>query len=156
MEPLLLSLHIVAGILFVGPVAVATSLFPRYAPLAAPPPPGADPGVDPGGRGPDTARLLHRITHRYGVLAVTVPVAGLVLALVQGRAGDVWVVVAMVLTAVAGALLVLRIAPAQREALDSPDDGARLRRLGAMTGVFNLLWAAVVVLMVSRPGSSPS
>ncbi|WP_269781556.1 hypothetical protein [Nocardia bovistercoris] len=35
MESLLLSVHVVAGILFVGPVAVATSLFPRYAPVTA-------------------------------------------------------------------------------------------------------------------------
>ena len=64
------------------------------------------------------------------------------------------VIVAMVLTAIAGALLALQIAPRQHEALDSPDDGSQLRRLAMLTGIFNLLWAVVVVLMIVRPGSS--
>ncbi|OLL71454.1 integral membrane protein [Pseudonocardia sp. Ae168_Ps1] len=87
------------------------------------------------------------------MLAIGVPVVGLVLAAVQGRTTEVWVVVAMVLTALAGGLLALRIAPDQREALDRPDDGTRLRRLAMTSGVFNLLWAVVVVLMIVRPGS---
>jgi len=146
MESFLLSVHVVAGILFVGPVTVATSLFPRYAPTTA----AADPGST---RDAGTARLLHRITRSYGVMALVVPVVGLVLAMVQGRATEIWVVVAMVLTAVAGALLALRIAPAQSDALARPDDGSRLRGLGMLTGVFNLLWVVVVVLMIVRPGS---
>ncbi|ALE74240.1 membrane protein [Pseudonocardia sp. EC080610-09] len=145
MEAFLLSVHVVAGILFVGPVAVTTSLFPRYAPVTV-----AAAGAE---RSPDVARLLHRITRVYGVLAIAVPVVGLVLAAVQGRTTEVWVVVAMVLTALAGGLLALRIAPDQREALDRPDDGTRLRRLAMTSGVFNLLWAVVVVLMIVRPGS---
>jgi hypothetical protein len=145
MEAFLLSVHVVAGILFVGPVAVTTSLFPRYAPVTVAPARAE--------RSPDVARLLHRITRVYGVLAIAVPVVGLVLAVAQGRTTEVWVVVAMVLTALAGGLLALRIAPGQREALDRPDDGTRLRRLAMTSGVFNLLWAVVVVLMIVRPGS---
>ncbi|GAA1014433.1 membrane protein [Nocardiopsis tropica] len=145
MESLLLSVHIVAGILFVGPVAVAASLFPRFAPVPA----------APGAPSPDgderTARLLHRITRVYGVAALVVPVLGLVLAVVQGRATDVWVIVAMALTAVAGALLALQIAPLQAEVLESGAD--HLRRLGMLTGLFNVLWVIVVVLMVVRPGA---
>jgi hypothetical protein len=137
MEPFLLSVHVLAGILFVGPVAVTTSLFPRYA--------LADAG---------TAAVLHRITRVYGVLAVVVPVVGLALAGVQGRTTEVWVVIAMVLTAIAGALLMLQIVPGQSAALAAPDDGTQLRRLAMLAGVFNLLWAVVVVLMVSRPGGS--
>lgn len=145
MESFLLSVHVVAGILFVGPVAVATSLFPRYAPAAA--------GAEAAG----TARLLHRITRTYGALALVVPLVGLTLALVQGRTSDVWVLVAMVLTAIAGGVLALQIAPRQREALEaSGSDGAALRTLGMLAGVFNLLWALVVVLMVVRPGASAS
>lgn len=149
MQSLLLSLHVVAGILFVGPVAVVTSLFPRYAPVAVTPE-----GAPAAPRSTHTARLLHRITRTYGVLAIAVPVIGLVLAAVQGRIGDTWVVVAMVLTGIAGGLLAVAIAPLQQEALTAPDDGARLRLLGMLTGLFNLLWVVVVVLMVVRPGSS--
>lgn len=149
MQAFLLSVHVVAGILFVGPVAVAASLFPRYAPVQAP----ADSPV-PDERSLDTARALHRITRVYGYLAVIVPVVGLVLAGVQGRTTEVWIIVAMVLTAIAGALLVLQITPRQRHALDRRDDGSQLRRLGMFTGIFNLLWAVVVVLMIIRPGST--
>lgn len=145
MESLLLSVHVVAGILFVGPVAVATSLFPRYAPVG---------GAQRVERGVDTARVLHRITRVYGVLAIAVPVVGLALAFVQGRTSEVWVVVAMVLTAIAGGGLALQIVPLQQQALTSLDDGAQLRRLGMVTGLFNLLWVLVVVLMIVRPGSS--
>jgi zinc transporter ZupT len=98
--------------------------------------------------------VLHRITRVYGLLAIAVPVVGLVLASVQGRTSEVWVVVAMVLTAVAGGLLALQIAPLQGEALTAPDDGSRLRRLGMLTGLYNVLWVVVVVLMIVRPGSS--
>ncbi|MFJ3407537.1 hypothetical protein [Promicromonospora sp. NPDC090134] len=149
MENLLLSAHVLAGILFVGPVAVTTSLFPRFVPVSAP---AADPSAR-SGRSASVARMLHGVTRVYGLLALVVPVFGLVLAAVQGRLGEIWVVVAMVLTAVAGGLLALRIAPGQRAALDAPGDAGRLRALTLLTGVFNLLWAAVVVLMVVRPGS---
>jgi len=139
----------VAGILFVGPVAVATSLFPRYAPVTV-----SLGGPQPDERSLDTARVLHRITRVYGLLAIAVPVGGLLLASVQGRTSEVWVVVAMVLTAIAGGLLALQIAPLQQQALTTPDDGTQLRRLGMVTGLFNLLWVVVVVLMIVRPGSS--
>jgi hypothetical protein len=144
MEKLLLSAHVLAGILFVGPVAVAASLFPRFAPVV----PARDEA-----RSVAVARLLHRVSRSYGMLALIVPVVGLVLAAVQDRIGEIWITTAMVLTALAGGLLALRIAPLQKEALDSPDDGTRLRTIGALSGIFNLLWAAVVVLMIVRPGA---
>nr|WP_262391515.1 hypothetical protein [Nocardiopsis sp. CNR-923] len=39
MEHVLLSVHVLASIVFVGGATVATSLFPRYAPVAEPRPP---------------------------------------------------------------------------------------------------------------------
>lgn len=149
MENLLLSAHVLAGILFVGPVAVTTSLFPRFAPLAA----GTADTAARSERSASVARMLHGVTRVYGMLALVVPVIGLVLAAVQGRLGEIWIVTAMVLTAVAGGLLALRITPGQRAVLESPGDAARLRGLSMLTGIFNLMWAAVVVLMVVRPGS---
>ncbi|QCB92696.1 hypothetical protein [Cellulomonas shaoxiangyii] len=149
MERLLLAAHVVAGILFVGPVAVTTSLFPRYAPLAG----RLGGAADGDGRSASVAAVLHRVTRLYGALALAVPLIGLVLAAVQGRLTEVWITLAMVLTAVAGGVLVLRITPIQREALRTPDDGARLRVLRGLAGVFNLLWTTVVVLMVVRPGA---
>jgi hypothetical protein len=146
-ESILLAAHVLAGILFVGPVAVTTSLFPRFAPIIG------EAGERDARRDPAVAAALLRIIRVYGALALIVPVVGLVLALVQGRLGEIWITVAMVLTAIAGALLILRIVPAQRDALAAPDDGRRLRTIGMLTGVFNVLWAAVVVLMIVRPGA---
>jgi uncharacterized membrane protein len=166
MEGFLLSVHVLAGIVFVGGSAVAASLFPRYAPVAAGVAAGITGGTAAGAdaaAGPQPARedersravavALHRITRVYGILGVTVPVVGIALAIVQGRMGEVWINIAMVLTAVAGALLAFLIYPGQRDALAEPDAGQRLRSLGMLAGVYNLLWAAVVVLMIVRPGA---
>jgi hypothetical protein len=144
MQAVLLSVHVLAGILFVGPVAVAASLFPRYAPVA-----GAVEGAD---RSVGVARALHRITRVYGVLALAVPVIGFALAGVQGRSTEVWIIAALVLTAIAGGLLAVQIAPRQRRVLAAAGGESELRTLAMVTGIFNLLWVIVVVLMVVHPG----
>jgi hypothetical protein len=163
MEDLLLSIHVLAGIVFVGGSAVATSLFPRYVPIAVPAgatvptgaPARADGGEDEGGeRSRRTALALHRITRGYALFGIVVPVVGIALALVQGRMAELWVNVAMVLTAAAGVLLAWQIHPRQREALREPGEKSALSRLSMWTGFYNLLWAAVVVLMIVRPGSA--
>jgi hypothetical protein len=152
LKGLLLSVHVLAGIVFVGGSAVAASLFPRYAPLAATVPAGAPPA--PGGeRNEAVALVLHRITRVYGLLGIVVPVVGIVLAVVQGRMAEIWINVAMLLTAAAGLLLALVIYPRQKAALAAPDDGARLRSLAMYAGIYNVLWAVVVVLMIVRPGA---
>ncbi|MEV4160095.1 hypothetical protein [Nonomuraea dietziae] len=161
MEKLLLSVHVLAGIVFVGGSAVATSLFPRYAPVAASVPAGTAGGGAAAGtlqeasgeRNRSVAVALLRITRGYSLFGIVVPVVGIVLALVQGRMGEIWITVSMVLTAAAGVLLALWIYPLQREALAEPDDGARLRRLSMLAGIYNLLWAVVVVMMIVRPGA---
>ena len=56
-------------------------------------------------------------------------------------------------TAAAGLLLALVIYPRQKAALAEPDDGARLRSLAMYAGIYNVLWAVVVVLMIVRPGA---
>ncbi|WP_327580489.1 hypothetical protein OHA25_31015 [Nonomuraea sp. NBC_00507] len=158
MDHVLLSIHVLASIVFVGGSAVAASLFPRYAPLApaAGPPDEPSPSASPPGeRSPAVAALLHRITGGYAAFGLIVPVAGIALALVQGRMGEIWINVAMVLTIVAGGLLATQIYPRQRAALSTPDDGRRLRTLSMLAGVYNLVWAVVVVLMIVRPGAVP-
>lgn len=61
----------------------------------------------------------------------------------------------------AAGLLVLRILPGQDGALtavqaddDTVTAPAVAARLAMLTGVFNLLWAVVTVLMIIRPGST--
>ncbi|MFD3702574.1 hypothetical protein ACFWUP_05455 [Nocardia sp. NPDC058658] len=146
MEHVLLSVHVLAGIVFVGGSAVAASLFPRYAPVAGP-----DPAAI---RSASVAVAMHRITRSYAKLAIIVPVIGIALATIQGRMNEIWITTAMITTAIAGALLAVQIVPLQREALDTPDDGKRLRMLSMLAGIYNLLWTAVVVLMIVRPGSA--
>ncbi|SEF88310.1 hypothetical protein SAMN05444920_101921 [Nonomuraea solani] len=140
MEGFLLSVHVLGAIVFVGGPAVATSLFPKYA-LADE-------------RGRPVAVAMHRITRGYSLFGLVVPVAGMTLASVQGRMGEIWVIVSMVLTLAAGLLLALRIYPRQRDVLAAPGDPAKLKGLSMLAGFYNLLWAAVVVLMIVRPGSA--
>ncbi|MFD8296128.1 hypothetical protein [Streptomyces bauhiniae] len=148
MTKVLLSLHVLAALLAVGPVAVAASMFPptlRRA-LAGP----AD--------GEDTARTtlrtLHRICRVYAGIGVAVPLFGLATAGSLGVLGDGWLITSIVLTAAAAALLALLILPAQDRALAADPGPVAPGRLAMLTGVFNLLWATVTVLMIIRPGST--
>lgn len=148
MVKFLLAVHVLAAILLVGPIAVAASLFPRFATSA-----GA------GERG--VATLLHRICRGYAAVGVVVPVFGIATAARLGVLTDAWLVASLVLTAGAAALLGATILPAQRRLLaahDARDPGGGgvsvARTLTMTTGVFNLAWAVVVVLMILRPGST--
>ena len=163
MAAFLLSVHVVAAVVFVGSVTVAVSLFPRYARLALDEATAATalPGV----------QLLHRVTRVYTVLALAVPAFGVAVAAQLDALGDAWVLVSMALTLLAGALLAGVVLPGQRRLIAAvtrdpadPDGGgtvaptaeatALVRRLAMLSGVFNLVWVTVVVLMIVRPGST--
>lgn len=141
----LLSVHVLAAIVFIGPVTVAASLFPRYART-------------------DSARLLHRISRGYAVAGLAVPVFGIATAQRLHVLTQTWLVVSMALTLATAVLLAAVIVPSQSRILAGldlgPDDGTpppaepRLRRLSMLTGLFALGWAVVVVLMIVRPGST--
>jgi len=138
---LLLSVHVLAAIVFIGPVTVAASLFPRYARE------GSVGVVD----------ALHRISRVYAVLGLAVPVFGIATATQLGVLGDAWLLVSMALTAVAAGLLALVVLPEQARVVTALHAAEPVRitpRLGMTTGVFALIWAVVVVLMIVRPGST--
>lgn len=154
MDKLLLSLHVLAAIVFVGPVTVAVSLFPRFAREAA-----------EQGRRTSALALLHRISRAYAVLGLSVPVLGIALAARLGVLGDAWIVASLVLTLAAALVLALVVLPGQDRLLTTitgaeqrgvtvAERTATAARLGMASGVFSLLWAVVVVLMVVRPGST--
>jgi hypothetical protein len=132
MSAILLSAHVVLAILAVGPIAVAASIFPRYAANAP------------------VAGVLHRICVTYAAVGVAVPLLGIATAVAMGSLTQAWVMVSIGLTAVAAVVLVAAILPAQRAVLD----GATAGRLSMSTGIFNLLWVAVTILMIVRPGST--
>ena len=168
MSKLLLSAHVLAAIVFIGPVTVAVSLFPRYAGQALV---DAPPGTvdDHRSSAEPVTRLLHRISRVYSVLGLAVPVLGLALAIRMRVLGDVWLLTSIVLTVIAAVLLAAAVLPAQHRAMalldGEPGDGpasvsaverwiSGAKRLSMSSGIFALLWAVVVVLMVVRPGST--
>ena len=138
MSKFLLSVHVLAAILAVGPVAVAASMFPA--------------AVLKGDL--KIAKMLHRICRVYAYAAIAVPVFGFGVAGTMHVMGDPWLLVSIGLTAVAAAVLAVLVLPRQRRLLAEESTSAKLSRLAMVTGVFNLLWAAVTVLMIVRPGSS--
>ncbi|GAB3921288.1 hypothetical protein GCM10029976_008130 [Kribbella albertanoniae] len=146
MTAFLLSVHVLAAILAIGPVAVAASMYAPAVRAAAESPDDA--------RKAATVAVLHRITRVYSVIAIFVPVFGLATGARLGVLGDTWLIVSMILTAIAAAVLIGLILPGQRRLLIDLQDTATGRRLGMQTGIFNLLWAIVVVLMIYRPGST--
>jgi uncharacterized membrane protein len=142
-----LILHIVAAIVAIGPVAVAASMFPPVArrALAAP------------GEGDSAATLgvLNRICKVYALVAIAVPMFGFAAAGVMKVTGQTWVIVSIVLTAVAAGVLAGLVLPAQSTLLNA--DGATVKstkQLAMVTGIFNLLWVAVTIIMIVRPGST--
>ncbi len=135
MSAILLSAHVIVAILAVGPIAVAASMFPRYA---------RDEAARP------VANVLYRICQTYAVVGVAVPLLGIATAISMGVFTQAWVLVSIALTAVAAVVLVARILPDQRAALG----GTVVTRLAMTTGIFNLLWVVVTVLMIVRPGST--
>ncbi|MEU8633177.1 hypothetical protein AB0C38_13470 [Amycolatopsis sp. NPDC048633] len=143
MKAFLLSVHVLAAILAIGPVAVAASMFPPAARVAHLAPDDPRKNAVPG--------VLNRITRVYAVIGISVPVFGVATGAALGVLGDAWLIVSMVLTAVAAVLLIGLVLPGQQRVLGT---GTPDRRLAMSTGLFNLLWAAVVVLMIVRPGST--
>jgi hypothetical protein len=145
----LLSIHVLAAIVAIGPVTVAASMFPATARrlLAA----GPDPDLS-------VLRTLHRICRVYAALGIVLVVFGFATAGSLGVLGDAWLITSIVLTAAAAGILALLVLPRQEKILAGlPDDTVPPRapaRLAMVTGMFNILWVIVTVLMIVRPGST--
>ncbi|MCJ0875462.1 hypothetical protein [Streptomyces sp. AP-93] len=173
MTKLFLSLHVLAAVLAIGPVAVAASMFPAALRRVTGESGAGAPGDRPPGDRDALAnlRMLHRVCRVYAAVGTAVPVLGFATASSLGVLGSAWLIVSIVLTTAAAAVLALLILPGQDAALvalqeqagpdagpgpgPGPDPGARsAARLAMLTGVFNLLWATVTVLMIIRPGST--
>ncbi|MEB8344191.1 DUF2269 family protein [Streptomyces endophyticus] len=156
MTKFLLILHVLAAVLTVGPVTVAASMFPASLRGALGSPGDAEALA--------TLRTLHRICRVYAGIGVAVPLLGFATASSLGVLGSPWLIVSIVLTAAAAAVLAVFILPAQETALEAvrgsgtpvaPRSASQsASQLAMLTGVFNLLWATVTVLMILRPGST--
>ncbi|GAA2177748.1 hypothetical protein GCM10009847_05070 [Leucobacter tardus] len=156
MTGFLLAVHVLAAILTIGPVAIAASMFPPAVRASL---------EDPGNHGKvAVVRVLHRITRVYAVIGIIVPIFGIATGASLGVLGDAWLLVSMTLTAIAAILLIATILPRQRHLVTTVGAGQSddtvaatsraTRKLAMSTGIFNLLWAIVVVLMIYRPGST--
>ncbi|MFF9457995.1 hypothetical protein [Streptomyces flaveolus] len=155
MTKLLLSLHVLAAIIAVGPVTVAASMFPATLRRAL--------GDSDDSNARITLHTLHRICRIYAGIGIAVPLFGFATASSLGVLGDAWLIASMLLTATAAGVLTLLILPAQDRALAGTTGSApqlptptplTLGRLAMATGIFNLLWATVTVVMIIRPGST--
>ena len=148
MTKFFLILHIVAAIVAIGPVAVAASMFPPVARRALAAPGEGDSGA--------TMNLLNRICKVYALVAIAVPMFGFAAAGVMKVTGQTWVIVSIVLTALAAAVLAGLVLPAQSTLLSGADTATvkATKQLAMFTGIFNLLWVAVTIIMIIRPGST--
>lgn len=151
MTKILLSLHVLAAIVAIGPVTVAASMFPPAARKAHAATEGeADLG---------TVRLLHRVCRVYAKMGLAVPVFGFATAAAMGVLDSGWLTTSIALTAAAAGILVAFVLPRQDELIDTLGAHKALERsdtvqLAMFTGAFNLLWATVTILMIVRPGST--
>ncbi|WP_329047829.1 hypothetical protein OG873_01130 [Streptomyces violaceus] len=154
MTKILLSLHVLAAIVAIGPVTVAASMFPPAVSRAA-----AALGDAPGPSAVGTVALLHRICRVYAVVGLTVPVLGFATGAAMGVLGSGWLVTSIALTAAAAGILAAFVLPRQEELLDRLNGEQAVYhqntvQLAMFTGIFNLLWVTVTVLMIVRPGST--
>ncbi|PWI44113.1 DUF2269 family protein [Streptomyces sp. ICBB 8177] len=153
MTRFVLVLHVLAAIVAIGPVTVAASMFPTAVRRAA---------SAPGEETLAGVRVLNRICRVYAQAGLAVPVFGFATAGLMHVLGSPWLIASILLTTVAALVLGLLVLPRQHSLLASlaePEREPRLdrtatARLAMLTGVFNLLWATVTVLMIVRPGST--
>ncbi|OZM76465.1 DUF2269 family protein [Pseudonocardia sp. MH-G8] len=156
MNAVLLSLHVLAAIIAIGPICVAASMFPAEARRAL------------GDHAATRLVVLARISRVYAAVGIAVPVLGMMTAASMDVLSQTWVIVSMGLTLVAALVLAFVVLPRQQSLLAdvTAHSGAgagadvaviarqKIGGLAMATGVFNLLWAAVTVLMIVRPGST--
>ena len=140
-----LVLHLLAALFVVGPLAVAAVTSPRLARA---------------GR-LDALRAAQRTTRLYALASVVVVLLGSAMVGL-GETGDawsfgqLWVSASYVLWVVAVALTLAVVVPAQEAAVEAleagQDAGGTAGRMAAGGGLAMLVWVAIVVLMVTKPG----
>ncbi|OFN41669.1 hypothetical protein HMPREF2559_01810 [Corynebacterium sp. HMSC072G08] len=153
MTTLAIAIHVIAAILLVGPVMVSTSMFPAQI-------------INAQGGNTGALSILHRITKTYGLFSAIVPVLGVAVFLTDlatyGKQGQFHASIALAI--VAWALLIFVVIPKQKAVVaalggdtdtvqaaapaDKPVDLEKSRSQIAMfSGIFNLLWIIIAILM---------
>ncbi|VEH08951.1 DUF2269 domain-containing protein [Corynebacterium kutscheri] len=155
MNTILITLHVIAAILFLGSVTVAVSTFHVRA-LAA-------------HNGDETARgsavTLHKIAQTYGNLSVLVPILGFgIMFTANNYWSDGRFHASIALSLVAWIILLFVIVPRQKKMLGSlglldadeqasyseeiTDWNKAKAQLSMFGGIFSLLWVVIAVLML--------
>ena len=138
---LVLFLHILAAIVTLGPLTVATAATPR--------------ALRGGAESLPLAVWLHRTTRVYGLATLAVLLLGL------GLAGDrgfnrFWVAASIALYLVALGLLLAVVDRDQRTGIEAVRQGAsaavQAARVASVGGAVALIWVVVLALMVWKPG----
>lgn len=136
-------LHILAAIVFVGPVIVIASATPRL--------------IRKGDERLGALRWAHRTTKIYAWGSLLVFATGLVAGLTDDDVdlGAFWLSASMALFFVAWVLM-LYVARQQDGAIERIEKGdspaTYAQRIGAMGGIASLLWIGVLALMIWQPG----
>ncbi|AEX41704.1 DUF2269 family protein [Corynebacterium diphtheriae] len=155
MNSVLILLHVLTAILFLGPVTVAVSTFHTRAFAAH--------------NGNETAKgaaaVLYKITQTYGMLSLLVPLVGFAVMFTDDSYWSNGVYHAsMALSVIAWALLIFVIMPKQKkmmgnlgllEADEQAEGGFEIAdwkkakgQLSMFGGLFSLIWVIVAILMV--------
>lgn len=146
-------LHIIAAVLFLGPVAVATSLYHVRALEAS--------KGDAEAKG--AAKMLHQITKTYGLLSLAVPLLGIAALIADWATLKTHINfhISIILALAAWAVLFFVILPKQKKsaaALGIGDEPAQpgtravnhiqtKKQLSMFAGIFNALWLVTAILM---------
>ncbi len=156
MTTILIALHILAAVLFLGPVTVAVSSFHTQALKAK----AGDT------RAAGTAAILHKITSTYGMLAAIVPLLGVAIMMTDGaywKQGQFHAAIGLAI--IAWGILLLLIIPRQKKMMGSlglldpadhspetdvlaDEQWAKTKsQLSMFGGIFSLLWVVMFILM---------
>ncbi len=154
MGSLTILFHILAAVLFLGPVTVAVSTFQVQALKAY------EGSQDARG----AAKMLYRITSTYSMLSLLVPLSGFAVMMVTGEFWSQGRFHASILLSLIGwALLLFVIAPKQKAMMGAlglleedendndyqiSDWGKAKAQLSMFGGIFALLWVVTAVLMM--------
>ncbi len=141
----LLMLHVLAAVFIVGPLTFVTAVTPRV--------------IRQGPDGLPALRLLRRTTRVYAIASLLVFLLGL--AMVRHQYGysfnQFWVSASITLFVVALGLILAVVERDQRKAVTSLEAGdaasVSAGRIAAASGTASLIWLAIIVLMVYRPGA---
>lgn len=160
MTTILIVFHVLAAVLFLGPVTVAISTFQTQAVKAQ----AGDT------RAAGAATVLHKLTNVYGMLAALVPLLGVGIMMTDSAYwSDGRFHIAITLAVIAWLILLFLIIPRQKKMmgslglLDAADHDPESdvlpaekfdktkSQLSMFGGIFSLLWVIMLILMYWSP-----